>query len=62
LGIEVDGSSHQDFEAYDADRDRRLRAEGIAILRFTNEEVLNDLDSVVERILEAVDARPRFRY
>ena len=62
LGIEVDGSAHESFETYDAERDRRLAAEGIQILRFTNEEVLEDMESVVERILAAVDARPRFRY
>jgi very-short-patch-repair endonuclease len=62
LGIEVDGSAHQGMEAYDADRERRLLAEGILILRFTNQEVLGDLESVVELILQAVDARPRFRY
>ena len=62
LGIEVDGSAHEGVEAYDAERDRRLVAEGIQVLRFANEEVLEDMESVVERILAAIDARPRFRY
>jgi very-short-patch-repair endonuclease len=62
LGIEVDGSAHEGFEAYDAERERRILEEGIVILRLTNEEVLENMELVVERILEAVDARLRFRY
>jgi very-short-patch-repair endonuclease len=62
LGIEVDGSAHEGLKTYDAGRDRRLAAEGIQILRFANEEVLKDMESVVERILAAMDARLGFRY
>ena len=62
LAIEVDGSIHEGLEAYDAKRDEDLAAEGILTLRFTNQEVMEQMDSVVERILRAVESRPRFRY
>ena len=62
LGVEADGNSHEGFEAYDEERDRRLAAEGIRILRFTNDEILLHPDSVQDRILEELANRPRFRY
>ncbi len=62
LAIEVDGSIHKGLEAYDAKRDEDLAAEGILTLRFNNQEVLEAVDSVVDKILRAVDSRPRFRY
>jgi very-short-patch-repair endonuclease len=42
LAIEVDGMSHDEPGAYedDADRQRRLEALGVHILRFRNDDVL----------------------
>jgi very-short-patch-repair endonuclease len=62
LGIEVDGSAHVGFEEYDAKRDRELEAENILILRFTNDEVAEDIESVLTRIRDAVEQRMRYRY
>lgn len=62
LAIEVDGSVHEGLEAYDAKRDEDLAVEGILTLRFTNQEVIEQMDLVGERILVAVESRPRFRY
>ncbi|MCP3903235.1 MAG: endonuclease domain-containing protein [Planctomycetes bacterium] len=49
LVIELDGESHDDPES-DAARSRHLEQNGLSVVRVTNDEVLNDLDLVLERI------------
>ncbi len=51
LVIEVDGASHQDKAEYDAWRTTHLEERGLKVLRFTNEEVLTDVDAVVAAIM-----------
>ena len=55
LVIEVDGSSHIGKEQYDAIRSEFLRDHGMVILRFTNEEVMGDLNWVLNRIRSTVN-------
>ncbi|MGA2516546.1 MAG: endonuclease domain-containing protein [Thermodesulfobacteriota bacterium] len=52
LVIEVDGGQHYSAEGKEKDvvRDHYMAKEGIAILRFSDREVLNDLEAVVEQI------------
>lgn len=50
LVVEVDGDAH-DNPAVDMLRDRKLTDIGIRVLRFTNEEVMGDLDGVLQAIL-----------
>ncbi len=50
LVIEVDGRSHDTTAAADAARQARLEALGLTILRFSNDEILRDLDNVVAQI------------
>ncbi len=52
LIIEVDGGIHNTKEVADSDRARQefLESEGINFLRFTNEEVLSNLDTVQSTI------------
>ncbi len=50
LVIEVDGVSHDDRERFDAERTSYLQALGLRVLRFSDDEVLNDLTNVVYRI------------
>jgi very-short-patch-repair endonuclease len=54
LVIEVDGATHgTDLElAYDARRDAFMRSIGWKILRFTNGDIYEELDGVIERIAE----------
>ncbi|WLT40085.1 endonuclease domain-containing protein [Synechocystis sp. B12] len=54
LVIEVDGDSHfsPDGQAYDQERSRILEGYDLTIIRFTNHEVLHNLDGVWERICE----------
>jgi|SRR5579875_1227690 very-short-patch-repair endonuclease len=58
LVIELDGDSHGDREAYDAWRTEKLAARGFRVLRFSNEEVRQNLDGVLEVIWGAVKAPP----
>ncbi len=52
LIIEVDGKYHAGGEQkeFDAVREQKLKSEGYYILRFTNEEVINNLDQTIECI------------
>lgn len=50
LIIEVDGSSHDETEQYDSNREEFLMAQGFNILRFTNKDVLHNLAGVIEKI------------
>ncbi len=52
LGIEVDGSIHENEDAKQYDQNRAVELEdlGITILRFRNEDVLNNLTEVLQEI------------
>ena len=54
LIIEVDGEYHQaeEQQQLDKEREERLQAKGYNILRFTNEQVLFDIDKVLKDITE----------
>ncbi|WP_419786164.1 DUF559 domain-containing protein [Neolewinella lacunae] len=54
--VEVDGAYHQRPEMMlsDAERDAKFAAVGYRTIRFTNEEIRNDLPSVIQRLTEAV--------
>lgn len=60
LIIEVDGLIHQLPENKESDQVRTewLENEGYRVIRFTNTEVLTNLDNVIERICEALQAPP----
>jgi very-short-patch-repair endonuclease len=53
LIVEIDGKQHEWFAEYDARRTEEIERHGFVILRFTNYEVLNELDSVLMRIAGA---------
>ena len=56
LVVEVDGSQHQLEKGLcrDAARDDWLVAQGLAVLRFDNLQVLREIDAVVEVIAQRV--------
>lgn len=55
LIIEVDGASHLDQEEYDKERTRWLEEEkGYHVIRFTNTEILRNINEVLEAIRNAV--------
>ncbi len=59
LGIEIDGESHFSPSAVprDARRQGFIESIGICILRFTNPQVYEELDSVLEEIWRVAKAR-----
>ncbi len=58
LAIEIDGSSHDGELAQNMDMDSQQRIEvlGVAVLRFTEREVVYNLDSVLEKIIAFISA------
>ena len=58
LIIEIDGSQHQEQQVYDARRDQWLAEQEFQVLRFWNNEVLNQTEGVLMRILEVLERTP----
>jgi len=63
LVIEVDGESHFTDEGkdYDWERTQILEGYGLKVLRFTNNEVLQDWEGVCRRIEEEIPPTPLFK-
>jgi very-short-patch-repair endonuclease len=59
LAIEVDGDIHDQQREHDELRTEYLAARGVRVVRFRNEEVLNDLASVLAAIREAFQPTSR---
>ena len=57
LVIEVDGGQHYSDNMLNTDRERDeiLKSMGIKVLRFTNLDVLKNIDGVVARIIENIE-------
>ena len=53
LVVEVDGPVHATQTSRDAERDAHLTAFGCRVLRFTNQEIEEDLAGVLQRIARA---------
>ena len=56
LVIEIDGEYHQTVEQKKLDKERTVNIEfqGLDVIRFTNAEVLTDMDSVLRKIKEFI--------
>lgn len=52
LIIEVDGGQHDDAAAYDAARTRTLEREGFRVIRFWNNEIIDNIDGVLAVIAQ----------
>jgi very-short-patch-repair endonuclease len=61
LAIEVDGDTHAYQHEYDTARDKFLQSEGFRILRFTNSEVMTNIEGVLTTIAEAISSSPSLR-
>lgn len=48
--IEADGWSHERTEELDSERDEKLKNFGYKVLRFSNDQIKNDFDTVIEKI------------
>ena len=53
LVIEIDGDSHADAKQIRKDqrRDRYLQSIGLSVVRYTNDEIMKNLDGVLEDLL-----------
>ncbi len=54
LIIELDGGQHLDNQKYDMERTAWLNASGFKVLRFWNNDVLQQTTSVIEVIMQAL--------
>jgi very-short-patch-repair endonuclease len=57
LVVEADGPIHYQRQAYDRARDTFLEKAGLAVLRFTNEQILAKPRSVLRRIVCVAEPR-----
>ncbi len=51
LVIELDGSIHDNQREYDTARTAAIEMLGLKVVRFTNRDIIHDLDSVIARIV-----------
>jgi very-short-patch-repair endonuclease len=58
LVIELDGSQHIDQEDYDRERTEFLQSKKFRVIRFWNNDVMNNLDGVMIEIEEALKNSP----
>ena len=54
LIIELDGSQHMEQKEYDEERTKYLEAQGYKVIRFWNNDVINDLETVLTEIWNIV--------
>lgn len=54
LVIEIDGASHAGVERYDAVRPLFLEEQGYSVNRFSNHDVMTNIDGVLERLGEVL--------
>jgi very-short-patch-repair endonuclease len=57
LVIEVDGDSHAEQIEYDQARTEYLNVRGYTVIRFTNREVFNQFEAVVQQIADECHQR-----
>jgi very-short-patch-repair endonuclease len=57
LIVELDGGQHAEQFVYDSDRTAWLEAQGYCVLRFWNNQILNEIESVKEVILHQLSKR-----
>lgn len=55
LVIELDGSQHLEQTEYDQERTAYFESKGYRVIRFWNNQVMNDLDSVIKVIMFALE-------
>ncbi|MDF0487790.1 endonuclease domain-containing protein [Sphingomonas sp. H39-1-10] len=58
LAVEVDGDSHAHQQVYDERRTSWLEAEGFRVIRFSNNEVMTNLEGVADAIRAALAPSP----
>ena len=54
IAIEIDGDTHASQEQYDKRRTEILNKYGVEVIRYTNAEVLNNLEGVYQHLCERI--------
>jgi len=57
LIIELDGSQHLEQEKHDEERTKYLESQGYKVIRFWNNDVMNNMESVILAINYALEER-----
>jgi len=60
LIIELDGGQHVEQEEYDRERTKYLESQGYHVIRFWNNQVMNDIDGVIHAIILAMEPESHF--
>jgi very-short-patch-repair endonuclease len=55
LIIELDGSQHLEQEEYDEERTKYLESDGYKVIRFWNNDVMNNIEGVILAIMYALE-------
>jgi len=58
LVVEIDGEAHAGREGYDATRTQYLEDQGYTVIRFSNLEVMDNMDGVLTRLGELAAVSP----
>ena len=57
LAIKIDGDTHARQKQYDKKRTKNLNKFGVEVIRYTNAEVLNNLEGVYQDLYKRISAR-----
>lgn len=55
LVIEIDGDSHAENKEYDETRTNILNQYGLRVLRYTNQDVMNNLEGVYQDLMQIIN-------
>jgi len=61
LVIELDGSQHIEQEEQDKERTKYLESQGYRVIRFWNNDVMNDIEGVIRAIIFAMETHTHSR-
>jgi very-short-patch-repair endonuclease len=50
IGIEIDGGIHRSKLEYDAYRDKYIKSYDIKVIKFSDQEVINNIDVVIKKL------------
>ena len=57
LVVEVDGGVHNDLQVRDDERTKILESLGFGVVRFSNDEIIKDIEKVVQKIKEYLERK-----
>ena len=58
LVIEIDGDSHAETAEYDLERTRFLNALGLQVIRYTNDDIIQNIEGVYDDLKQRIGVKP----